>query len=101
MDIEGGEMELLSPRVCDALQCWAFIVELHEFIRPGSSEILLERFRASHLITVVRTQERTREDYPLKMPLWTSIKIWLMNEGRPGPMEWMVGIPLNSQELSA
>lgn len=101
MDIEGGEMELLSQRVCDALRCWAFIVELHEFIRPGCGKILSERFDASHLITIVRTQERKKDDYPLKMPLSTSVKLLLMNEGRPGPMAWLIGIPLNSQDLSA
>ena len=96
MDIEGAELELLSLRVCEALHSWKFIVEIHEFIIPGCREILLERFKKSHSVTIVRTRERVKEDYPMRAPLLISVKKWLMNEGRPGPMEWLVGMPLNS-----
>jgi len=47
-DIEGGEAELLDPEAAPALRDMDLIVELHETARPGVTELLRQRFAASH-----------------------------------------------------
>lgn len=62
-DIEGGELALLDPHACPALRRADLIVECHDRLVPGVTDVLIERFSASHLIELcvdpVRRSPRT------------------------------------------
>jgi hypothetical protein len=69
-DIEGSESELLDPENAPGLRFASMIVELHDFIRPGTTELLIERFHSSHRIAVVEASRRNPSSYPA-LAQWT------------------------------
>lgn len=91
-DIEGGEVELLNPALSPALGSIDLIVEAHECLRPGVTELLMNRFSDTHEIILV-------EDSGLRnleiVPPWFNklahldqiLATW---EWRSGPTPWLV-----------
>jgi hypothetical protein len=79
MDCEGCERALLQPA---ALRTATILVELHDFLEPGVSDVIVERFRATHHVTLTGTAPQPPErgsDLGLAI-----------SEYRPGPMRWAV-----------
>lgn len=50
-DIEGAERELLDPVLAPALTGMDLIVESHECLLPGITQLLIDRFSSTHHIT--------------------------------------------------
>jgi SAM-dependent methyltransferase len=91
-DIEGAERELLNPSVSPALNRMDLIVESHECLIPGVTNLLIDRFKDSHQITLVPDDGQRRLDKP---PNWfvnlahldQLLATW---EWRSGPTPWLV-----------
>lgn len=92
-DVEGYERELLDPAAVPALRQAAILVELHDFIVPGVTELLVERFGVTHDIQHIWQQERRRDEFP-----WTTVGTrllprryldWAVSEWRPVRMAWL------------
>lgn len=93
-DIEGAEIELLDPAIAPDLSKLDIIVESHECLVPGVTELLIERFSATHDI-------RRIDDSGMRsleaMPAWFNklahldqlLCVW---EWRSGPTPWLVMI---------
>ncbi len=96
MDVEGAECELLSSRVCSALRSWIFIIETHDFLRPGCADILIRMLCTSHRIFTIQSKLRAADDFPFQLTATSSLKCWAMEEGRPSAMSWIVGYPNTS-----
>ena len=89
MDCEGDEWELLNPSSVPGLLKAHILVELHDFVRAGLSEVIRSRFCGSHTIREAKTQTRTIADLPYQpdpknftdelKPLYVSA----INENRP------------------
>lgn len=94
-DIEGAERELLDPAVAPALQSMDIIIESHECLITGITQLLIDRFKASHQITVVQDDGQRHLDKP---PQWflnlahldQLLATW---EWRSGPTPWLVMQP--------
>ena len=86
MDIEGGELPLLNPTIAPGLLQMDHLVELHDFIDDAIKPTILRRFSATHEIEIVGTAGRRPSDYPEL----TAATVRVLNEHRPGPMEWAV-----------
>lgn len=56
-DIEGAEVDVLSSAVASALSNALVIVELHDGTRPGCTETIADRFRATHRVDLVMQGE--------------------------------------------
>jgi len=92
-DIEGAEKELLDPAKASALVGMDVIVESHECLSPGITQILVERFEATHEITLVL--DNGQRQLPPDMTLWFQdmphldqlLAVW---EWRGGPTPWLV-----------
>ena len=52
-DIEGAEQELLNPELAPALKVMDIIVESHECLIPGITQVLVDRFKETHQITLL------------------------------------------------
>lgn len=105
MDVEGAEIYLLDPIQVAGLEFVHVIVEVHDFIQPGMSTILRERFDKTHTITEIPAKPRTFADFPFRLPLWMRLipKIYFevhLGE-RPAGMSWLYLKPLigNKVEL--
>jgi hypothetical protein len=91
-DIEGAERELLDPAQAPALCNMDLIVESHECLQPGITKTLIERFKHTHHITLVRDDGQRQLTNP---PQWFNnlahldqlLATW---EWRSGPTPWLV-----------
>jgi hypothetical protein len=91
-DIEGAEGELLNPQSAPALAGMDLIVESHECLVPGITQVLMDRFKATHDITLVHDDGQRQLH---KAPAWfvnlahldQLLATW---EWRSGPTPWLV-----------
>ena len=88
-DIEGGERELLNPVCVPSLTRADLLVEVHDFVEPGVSSIVIERFRASHDIASVWSRDRTMDDLPPRRAWRTPAMLSAVSERRPARMQWL------------
>jgi 23S rRNA U2552 (ribose-2'-O)-methylase RlmE/FtsJ len=92
-DCEGYESSLFSNEVIVHLSKSDFIVEMHDFVSPGISDLLKKRFEPTHSIQLIKSIDdvfRYREiQHPevLKIPIQDQIKI--LAEKRPSQMKWI------------
>ena len=96
MDCEGGEFGLLDPLKVPKLRGCHVLVELHEYMFPGSPDVITDRFRPTHKIIEIPGRPRTAADFPLKLhwcfmlPVLKKYYILnTMNEWRRKQMKWL------------
>jgi hypothetical protein len=94
-DCEGAEIELLDPERVPWLRDALIIVELHDFMAPGASTIVPERFRATHDVEVIDAQARYPLDHPdiAALPVGPIDQVLAVLEFRPVRMQWAVMRP--------
>lgn len=95
-DCEGCELELLEPTKVPALRHTDLIVELHDLARPGITEAMSTRFRASHDVHLVDAVVRVAADYPELNVLDLAARAKAVSEYRSGPQQWAVMIARES-----
>lgn len=92
-DTEGYEEKLLDPTAVPALGRTTILVELHDFIIPGITEVLQKRFSGTHRIKHIWQQPRSRDQFPWRTfgttLLPTSYLDWSVSEWRPVRMAWL------------
>lgn len=99
-DAEGHEYELLCIQQIPELRYAVILVEVHEFILSGLSQILEARFQSSHSIIRISARNRTRSDFPFSTGgLWERLIpskyfISFVDEQRPRGMHWLYMVPL-------
>ncbi len=85
-DVEGAEAYLLDPLRVPALESMHILVELHDFVLSGLSEVMHNRFQATHEIEHIWQEGRSRSDFPYRSfytrCFLSSIEI-AVSEGRP------------------
>lgn len=100
-DCEGYEQVLLDPQRIPALARAQVLVELHDFLVPGLTEQITQRFSASHDVQRIWQTDRSPSDYPFKSLylrlLPGSYRRWAVSEWRPGRMSWLWMRPLSSR----
>ena len=92
-DAEGDELDLLEPRFVPELRSTDILVESHDFIRPGITEELLERFTPTHHVERIWQTQRSSQDFPFRnlvtRVLPRSYLDWAVSEWRPARMCWL------------
>ena len=92
-DVEGYEQHLLDLTSAPALARAAILLELHDFIVPGITGQLRERFNGTHRIEHIWQQPRSREQFPWRTLGTTllpkSYLDWSVSEWRPVRMAWL------------
>jgi len=96
-DVEGYEEKLLDLQAVPALRHATILVELHDFIIPGITEKLKDRFGPTHRIEHIWQQPRSRADFPWRTLgtalLPRSYLEWSVSEWRPVQMSWLWLVP--------
>jgi hypothetical protein len=91
-DVEGYEEKLLDPSLVPALRRLPILVELHDFLVPNVTELLSERFLATHELTHIWQQDQPTIEFPWRTlgttVLYSSYLAWAVSEGRPVRMAW-------------
>jgi hypothetical protein len=93
MDCEGAEAELLDPVAAPSLLRWRIVVELHEFAAPGVTDVVRERFDASHRVEVLQPRARDAAAYPELAFLGRRGAAVALDEHRPPGMAWAILTP--------
>lgn len=92
-DVEGDEQTLLDPEAIPELCCTHLLVEMHDFIHPGITERITERFKRTHEIQAIWQEIRSRSDLPYRTfgtaLLPGSYLRWAVSEWRPAKMSWL------------
>lgn len=92
VDCEGDELELLRPDDVPLLQRSALLVELHDHIRVGATEIVLSRFASTHDAELIPSRGREARQHPELDGLDSRDARRAIDESRP-PMRWAVLLP--------
>lgn len=92
-DAEGDEQRLLDPVAVPGLKRARVLVETHEFICPGISELLRARFAPTHAVEQIWQQPRLGSEFPFQT-VWTALLPntyldWAVSEWRPVRMSWL------------
>jgi hypothetical protein len=87
-DCEGFEAEILDPVATPELEQCDILVELHDLIVPGVSDLIYQRFKDSHEIEFFSESVRDAEAYPALRGLKDFEASLAMNEKRGGRMQW-------------
>ena len=92
-DIEGGEEVLLDPQAAPGLRsCW-MLVEVHEFVKRGIGDTLMNRFSTTHRVEQIWQEPRSASEYPFKNMATRLLPRryleWAVREPRPERMSWL------------
>ena len=60
---------------------------------------LEKRFSNTHDLQIIDSKPRTVQDFELDMWIPAAVKNKIMDEKRPGIMQWLVGIPKKTSNL--
>lgn len=88
-DIEGGEFDLLRPKLVPALSRADLIVETHDVICPGVTEALVRRFLPSHRIDITYDAAKYADEFPILQTVPVQKWALLLDEGRPPGQAWV------------
>ena len=87
-DIEGAEAELLDPVLAPGLRSADILVETHDVMRPGLSDLIAGRFAETHQIT--RLNRQISADLPDWMESLSDLdRLIALWEWRGGPTPWL------------
>ncbi|MGH6661289.1 MAG: hypothetical protein ACREB6_07100, partial [Rhodospirillales bacterium] len=88
-DIEGRERELLDPHKVPSLADADLIIECHDSYLPGTTEMLIDRFKATHAITVAVDDSVRRKHYALPKPVSDAVLVEITDENRAKDMKFL------------
>lgn len=88
-DCDGCEAELLDPRRVPRLRHATLLVEAHDLLVPGTTDVLTRAFESSHDVIRIDTEPRFVDSFPELdfMPLVT--RQLAISEFRGAPMWWL------------
>jgi hypothetical protein len=92
-DVEGYEAVLLDPSVVSRLENTFVLVELHEFLHEGITQLIKDRFRETHRLQEIAETDRSPSDFPFRT-LYTRLLPGrfmrnAVSEWRPERMTWL------------
>jgi hypothetical protein len=87
-DCEGFEAEILDLNLVPRLSQCDILVELHDLIVPGVSQLIDQRFKETHKITYYSEAVPHASAYPVLNGMKKFEASLAMNEKRGGKMQW-------------
>jgi hypothetical protein len=88
-DIEGGEVDVLTVDGVPPLARADLLVEVHEALRPGCTEVLRSRFSTTHEVELIHERARRVGDAPASVALPAETLLGAMDEFRGGSQSWL------------
>jgi hypothetical protein len=92
-DCEGAEAQLIDPAAVPGLAGCHLVVEAHDFLRPGLSQVILQRFQATHAGRVIPPGPRNPYAYLRLEGLSEFDRFLALAEDRSGVTPWVLLIP--------
>jgi SAM-dependent methyltransferase len=85
IDCEGCEHELVDP----ALPPADWIIESHDFVTPGTTELLCDRLAPTHDVDRIEQSPRNPSDYPALEPVPPNLRAVAIAERRNPALTWL------------
>ena len=99
-DCEGFEGDLFTSEIVPALARHDLLIECHDFLRPGITTELRQRFEGSHAVVAVTSIPDHRKpglySSDKLSPFTSDERLRLLAEHRPGEMVWLYMTPRRS-----
>jgi SAM-dependent methyltransferase len=92
MDVEGHERVLLDLETIPELSKSTVIVESHDCNIPGTTELIVDRFKETHDVYTI-PQGAKNPYIDILFDLCDSDKMLLCCESRPSTMTWIIMVP--------
>ena len=92
MDVEGHERVLLDLETIPELSKTTVIVESHDCNIPGTTDLIVDRFKETHDVYTI-PQGAKNPYIDILFDLCDSDKMLLCCESRPSTMTWVVMVP--------
>jgi len=92
-DAEGDERLLIDPVRIPVLATSFLIVECHDHVDPGITQMLVERLSPTHELSAVREGPRDPNAVPFLSELDGLDRALALCEFRPRTMHWLIGMP--------
>lgn len=89
-DIEGAEIDLLTPDKAPNLRRLDILVELHNLPEVGVNRRMLDRFSATHRLDLIEPGARDITDFPELRTLEHLDQLLAFWEHRRGPTPWVL-----------
>lgn len=89
VDCEGGERDLLSLDEVPQLRTADILVECHDFVHDGTSDLLYDRFSSTHTILAIDENSRDLDAFPALQVLSSLDRAIATCEWRPTRMKWL------------
>jgi len=95
IDAEGAEAILLDPAEAPELKNSWILVELHDHLVRGVTELLIERFRSTHSYQLITGLDRTGRYHLPGLAKWLPLyfRQYAATEFRPLDMKWLWLVP--------
>jgi len=93
VDCEGAEQQLLDPVKVPALAHASILVESHDCVIAGLTDVLVNRFSTTHDVKVIEQKYKDPYQFHFLKPLSDCDKWALVHEGRPSSMNWLYMVP--------
>lgn len=88
-DIDGAEVDVLDPQDATALASADMLIETHDGIRQGTTDLLIGRFSQTHDVQVIAERPRRVTDGPAGVPLTEDQLLAAMDEFRGFQQAWL------------
>lgn len=96
-DCEGGEFDILDPKLCPNLLKCDIVVEFHDLFKNEISKTIIERFESTHEIIILDQRVRNEREFSFLKGLSLSEKFDAIFEERRGFQQWGI-LKLKEQE---
>lgn len=90
-DCEGAEVDLMNPAQLPTLAECDFIVECHDFLKPGLANELMQRFSQTHALEHISEGARNPNGEPTLRKLHSVFRWLAVCENRPECMSYLAG----------
>jgi len=98
VDVEGDEARLLGPDGLGSLEHATVIVECHDDVVPGITDLLARRYGGTHRIRRLHQGSRDPHQYEVLQPVRETSRWLAVSESRPQAMTWLVLTPLGGAD---
>lgn len=92
-DVDGYEVELMARGGVTWLNQADILIELHDCLRPGITEIITQAFSSTHKLTMITNSGIAYGNYPILRELQFPDIYAMVNEDRKGLQDWIFMTP--------
>jgi hypothetical protein len=101
IDCEGCEDMLIDPLAVPNLKYADLLIETHDFLIHGVSDVITSRFAATHDVEVIGVIPRSGDEVDMPLGLSAEDRARVLDESRPLDQTWLLLLALARNDVDA